>query len=171
MLAPDSLSHNYTAQAARVHGADGEAGTYYLGARKCQPVKAFLRLREREREACILAAFGRTNKEIARDMGISEATVKVHLREAMHLLGLGSRTALVLIVRPHGDVGRDAEISDREDFILRHLCSGVSQPQIADALDITESEAKSALRALYTRLHVSGRVEAARWAFNRLMGA
>ncbi|MEE4154844.1 MAG: response regulator transcription factor [Erythrobacter sp.] len=57
-------------------------------------------LTKREREVVALVAEGLTNKEIARKLGISPATVKVHVERLIGKLGVADRTqAAVLAVR------------------------------------------------------------------------
>ena len=46
----------------------------------------------REREVLQLVALGRANKVIARELGISEHTVKFHVAAILAKLGAGSRT-------------------------------------------------------------------------------
>jgi DNA-binding CsgD family transcriptional regulator len=46
----------------------------------------------RENEILVLVARGLTNKEIARELVISESTVKVHVRHVLEKLGAGTRT-------------------------------------------------------------------------------
>jgi DNA-binding CsgD family transcriptional regulator len=49
----------------------------------------------REREVVRLAVFGRGNAEIACALGIREATVKRHLNNVFHKLGIRRRRELV----------------------------------------------------------------------------
>jgi FixJ family two-component response regulator len=52
--------------------------------------KRFALLSPREREIVIHAARGRLSKQIAHDIGIAEATVKVHRMRAMQKVKAGS---------------------------------------------------------------------------------
>jgi DNA-binding NarL/FixJ family response regulator len=52
-------------------------------------------LTPRELEVVRLAAHGATNRQVARELNISESTVKYHLRESMHKLGAKDRTEVV----------------------------------------------------------------------------
>ncbi|MBL8770470.1 MAG: response regulator transcription factor [Phenylobacterium sp.] len=56
-------------------------------------------LTPRESDVARLVAQGRRNKEIARDLGISEGTVKMHLHNLYEKLDVSSRTELALLVR------------------------------------------------------------------------
>jgi two-component system, NarL family, nitrate/nitrite response regulator NarL len=60
---------------------------------KAEPVSV---LTPREQEIATLVAGGLRNKDIARDLGISEGTVKMHLHNLYQKLGIESRTELVL---------------------------------------------------------------------------
>ncbi|MFL5084896.1 MAG: response regulator transcription factor [Xanthobacteraceae bacterium] len=55
-------------------------------------------LTARQREIVMLAANGLSNKEIARRLGLSEGTVKLHLHNIYTQLGIRNRTALVGLV-------------------------------------------------------------------------
>lgn len=59
-------------------------------------------LSRREREVMLLAANGLSNKAIARELGVSEGTIKLHLHRIYHKLGVSSRFALT--VRVHKDI-------------------------------------------------------------------
>jgi len=55
-------------------------------------------LSPREREVVHVAALGRTNREIAETLFLSEKTIENHLASAMRKLGVSSRTALAMAV-------------------------------------------------------------------------
>ncbi len=60
-------------------------------------------LTSREREVLALLADGRSNREIARSLGVSEKTVKTHVSSVLAKLGVADRTqAAVLAVREAG---------------------------------------------------------------------
>ncbi len=53
-------------------------------------------LTDRQRQVLLLLLEGRSNKEIARTLGVLEGTIKVHLRTVMQRLGVHNRTQLAL---------------------------------------------------------------------------
>jgi two-component system nitrate/nitrite response regulator NarL len=55
-------------------------------------------LNKRERDVVFLAIKGFTNKAIARELNITEGTVKVHLHNVYQKFGIGSRSALAALV-------------------------------------------------------------------------
>ena len=55
-------------------------------------------LTPREREVCALVAAGRLNKQIAGKLGVTEKTIKAHLRRVMQKLQVRSLVELVRIV-------------------------------------------------------------------------
>ena len=57
---------------------------------------------ERQLATLRLAMLGKSNKVIARDMDLSEATVKAHLSEAFRRLGVHNRTEAVFAVARSG---------------------------------------------------------------------
>jgi DNA-binding NarL/FixJ family response regulator len=69
---------------ARFAGATGNGAAAQAG------------LTERQVEVLRLLGSGRSNKEIARELGITEGTVKVHLLSVFRALGVRNRTEAVL---------------------------------------------------------------------------
>jgi DNA-binding NarL/FixJ family response regulator len=59
-------------------------------------------LTPRESDVVRCVARGRRNKEIARDLGISEGTVKMHLHNLYEKLSVSSRTELAILARERG---------------------------------------------------------------------
>jgi DNA-binding NarL/FixJ family response regulator len=59
-------------------------------------------LTEREREILTLVARGKANKEIARELGISERTARTHVSNILGKLGLTSRTQAALYALSEG---------------------------------------------------------------------
>ena len=53
-------------------------------------------LTPREREVLQQLTFGHTNKEVARHMGLAEATVKVYIRSLCRKLNVKNRTQAVI---------------------------------------------------------------------------
>ena len=53
-------------------------------------------LTERQMDVVRLLARGLSNKAIARELGVSEGTVKVHLLAVFRMLGVRNRTSAVL---------------------------------------------------------------------------
>lgn len=60
-------------------------------------------LSERERQVLRLAGTGLANKQIGRELGISERTVKVHLGNVFRRIGVADRTSAALWAREHLD--------------------------------------------------------------------
>ena len=56
-------------------------------------------LSERERQVLVLVAQGLANKQIARSLGISEHTVKVHVGNVFRAIGVNDRTSAALWAR------------------------------------------------------------------------
>jgi DNA-binding NarL/FixJ family response regulator len=75
-----------------------------LSARPADPAARGLEsLTSREREVLSLLADGRSNREIARTLGVAEKTVKTHVSAVLAKLGVADRTqAAVLAVRQTG---------------------------------------------------------------------
>jgi len=74
------------------------AGALLPGREDAAPAQA---LSDREREVLLLTASGMANKQIARALGISERTVKVHLGNVFRRIGVGDRTSAALWAKEH----------------------------------------------------------------------
>lgn len=59
-------------------------------------------LSKRQRQLLVMLARGLSNRDIATELGISEATVKVHLFRLFRRLGVKSRTQSIHYARAHG---------------------------------------------------------------------
>lgn len=68
--------------------------------REVRPADALNTLTPREREVLVQIAEGLTNKEIARQLSVSPATIKAHVERVIAKLGVSDRTqAAVLVAR------------------------------------------------------------------------
>lgn len=68
--------------------------------RAVHPADALAALTSRERQVLVLVAEGLTNKEIARQLSVSPATIKAHVERIIAKLGVSDRTqAAVLVAR------------------------------------------------------------------------
>jgi two-component system, NarL family, response regulator DevR len=77
-------------------GFDGRSAKLVVRSLTGQPgVPADGSLNDRELEVVQLVAHGATNQQVARELYVSESTVKYHLRTAMRKLGAKDRTELV----------------------------------------------------------------------------
>jgi DNA-binding NarL/FixJ family response regulator len=92
--APDALFAAIRAAAAGHAPLDPRVAAALLPARSDEPV-----LSSREQEVLRLAANGLANKQIARKLGISESTVKVHLGNVFKRIGVADRTSAALWAR------------------------------------------------------------------------
>ena len=97
---PDELERAIRAAARGEAPLDPRAGRALLSARTASsPADA---LSEREREVLLLVARGLPNKLIARELEISEKTVKAHLTSIFRTIGVTDRTQAALWVERNG---------------------------------------------------------------------
>jgi DNA-binding NarL/FixJ family response regulator len=73
------------------------------GARRAESDRVTGALTARERELVVLATEGLSNKEIARRLGVTEGTVKIHLHNVYQKLGVTNRTAMTALALAHRD--------------------------------------------------------------------
>jgi DNA-binding NarL/FixJ family response regulator len=92
-------------QAIRAVAAGGSYLTPRVAARVVAQVNAPRRsgrLSDRERQVLRLVARGRANKQIARDLGITERTVKFHMTSIFNKLGADNRAQAIAIAAERG---------------------------------------------------------------------
>ena len=77
------------------------AAAAVLVKREREPV-AIDEISAREREALVLVASGLANKQIAKEMGIADRTVKAHLSRVFQRIGATNRTQAALWARRAG---------------------------------------------------------------------
>jgi DNA-binding NarL/FixJ family response regulator len=70
--------------------------------RRAEPGPEYERLTARERETLLRLAAGRSNAELATDLGVSEATAKTHVAHTLEKLGLRDRVHAVIYAYEHG---------------------------------------------------------------------
>jgi DNA-binding NarL/FixJ family response regulator len=97
---PDELIRGVRAAAAGEAPLAPKAASAVLTARTEQRPAA--ELTPREREVLGALARGKANKQIARELGISEKTVKAHLTRVFEAIGVSDRTAAALWAQRHG---------------------------------------------------------------------
>ena len=97
---PEELIRGVRAAAAGEAPLAPKAASAVLTARTEQRPAADLT--PREREVLALLAGGKANKQIARELGISEKTVKAHLTRVFEAIGVSDRTAAALWAQRHG---------------------------------------------------------------------
>jgi len=72
--------------------------------------KSLDKLSGREREVALAVARGESNKEVARNLGITERTVKAHLTAAFELLGVRDRLQLSILLNGIPQAGPPASL-------------------------------------------------------------
>lgn len=98
---PDDLLRGIRAAAAGESPFDPKAAGALLARNETTVAASALDLTAREREVLTLVASGRANKQIARELGIAETTVKAHLTSIFQRLGVGDRTQAALWAKEH----------------------------------------------------------------------
>jgi DNA-binding NarL/FixJ family response regulator len=66
-------------------------------------------LTKRERDVLAAVAQGLPNKQIGRELGLSESTVRVHVSNILTKLQVANRTAAAIVARQHRIVGAGDE--------------------------------------------------------------
>lgn len=100
---PEDLYRAVVAASRGEAPLDPKAAAQVLAARAAHPPGQALS--DREREVLRLVGTGLANKQIARQLGISEKTVKGHLSRIFQALGVGDRTQAALWAERNGLLG------------------------------------------------------------------
>jgi len=160
---------------------DSDGRRYVVAYRNPPGVLDPRRLTPREEGVTALAAIGRSNKEIAGQLGVTQSTVATLLAAALNKLGLSSRTMLPLFWRDlHGrawavsnDEAPLIALSHQEDpkgmsaltpaerAVALALLEGLSDRHIAAARNSSRHTVSKHVTAIYRKLGVSSRVELA----------
>lgn len=102
---PDDLLRGIRAAHRGNSPLDPRVAREVLSARRSPPART-VDLTEREREVLLLVAQGLANKQVAGRLGISQSTVKAHLANAFHRIGVTDRTSAALWAQRHLPRGR-----------------------------------------------------------------
>jgi DNA-binding NarL/FixJ family response regulator len=97
---PDELLRGIRAAARGESPLAPRAASAVLSAREAE--RPARELSERQRTIVAMVAAGKQNKHIARELGISEKTVKAHLTAIFQALGVTDRTQAALWAQRHG---------------------------------------------------------------------
>ncbi len=89
------------------------------------------------------------------------------LADAIRAVHAGERWVPQEIARKLADRTATAELSPRETEVLHLLIKGLTNPEIATALEISFGTAKAHIRAILAKLQVADRTEAAAEAYRR----
>jgi len=102
---PKAAPPEVTLQAIRLVLA-GEVYVPVAALRGARSAQAVQHLTPRQQSVLTLLVLGRTNKAIARELGLAEATVKVHVTTLLHLLDASNRTEAAQRARELGLLDR-----------------------------------------------------------------
>jgi DNA-binding NarL/FixJ family response regulator len=160
---------------------DSDGQRYVVAYRNPPGVLDPRRLTPREEGVTALAAIGRSNKEIAAQLGVTQSTVATLLAAALTKLGLASRTLLPLFWRDlhgrawavsnaeaplialshQGDPKGFSALTPAERAVALALLNGLSDRNIAQARNSSRHTVSKHVTAIYRKLGVSSRVELA----------
>jgi DNA-binding NarL/FixJ family response regulator len=160
---------------------DSDGRRYVIAYRNPPGVLDPRRLTPREEGVVALAAIGRSNKEVAAELGVTQSTVGTLLAGALAKLGLASRTMLPLFWRDlhgrawavsnaeaplialshHDDPKSFSTLTPAERAVALGLLRGLSDRNIAQARNSSRHTVSKHVTAIYKKLGVSSRVELA----------
>lgn len=113
-------------------------------------------LTPRQKEVLELLSKGISYKDIAKQLFISETTIKTHINDIFQTLGVHSRTEAVLYVinqKYRQPVIFLKEIpSEQEKFILQQLSLGFTPRQVSDKTKLSQYEVVTLLSDFFKKL-------------------
>ena len=137
-------------------------------------VEALRRIRQLARDARVLIL---TTSDVEEDIhralaaGANGYALKSiapeQLAEAIRVVHTGGRWVPEEIARKLADRSSTTELSPRETEVLQLLIKGLTNPEIANVLQISFGTAKAHVRAILAKLQVADRTEAAAEAYRR----
>jgi DNA-binding CsgD family transcriptional regulator len=114
-------------------------------------------LTPREHQVLRLVGQGRSTKEIARDLGITRATVRCHVQRTLTKLGVPTRlqaAALIAPTPPTAPPQATRNLTPRETQVLRCLAAGIGRAEIAKHLFMSPHTARTHLQRILAKLDV-----------------
>ena len=137
-------------------------------------IEALRRIRHLEKDArALILTTSDLEEDIHRALtaGASGYTMKSiapeQLAEVIRVIHRGGRWVPDEIARRLADRSSTLELSPRETEVLHLLIKGLTNPEIANALNISFGTAKAHVRAILAKLQVTDRTEAAAEAYRR----
>jgi DNA-binding NarL/FixJ family response regulator len=147
------------------------------GSDQGEHVDHYRNLTARETILLELVADGLTNRQIARRLQISEKTVKNHLSAIFPKIGATARTQAAVYAISYTPVeqeaappAKDDDLTPREWSVLDLVADGLTNREIADRLQISEKTVKNHLSAIFPKIGVTARTQAAVYAVGHARG-
>jgi DNA-binding NarL/FixJ family response regulator len=114
-----------------------------------------------------------TNRQIAHHLRISEKTVKNHLSAVFGKIGVANRTQAAIFALDESSqdgalqpIPSAGDLTSREAVVLDLVAAGLTNQQIADHLRISERTVKNHLSAVFGKIGVASRTQAAIYALS-----
>ena len=116
-------------------------------------------LTPREHQVLRLVGQGRSTKEIARDLGITRATVRCHVQRTLTKLGVPTRLQAAALLAPTpppptAPPQAPRNLTPRETQVLRCLAAGIGRAEIAKHLFMSPHTARTHLQRILAKLDV-----------------